>query len=149
MILIDVGLQILALDPDAGENGTVRYSTRGAGGFRVEAHSGRLYARTAPAAGALRHVAVRACDGGRPQRCAVTRVSVTGAPFAAAEALSAWRVTAPGPLTAAELDPPGYLLAVLQPDAAPPLYYDIVGEADFVYFYFLYTIPRAESHIGY
>ncbi|CAK1577864.1 unnamed protein product [Parnassius mnemosyne] len=121
---------VVALDNDEGENGTVRYSARARGAarslLRVRARCGRLYAARALN---LRHRAydltVRACDGGRPARCAVARVRVRGAPAGGGRAP---RLPAPAPLQAAELDAPGFLLALLQ--AADPdndaLYYDIV-----------------------
>ncbi|CAG4938447.1 unnamed protein product [Parnassius apollo] len=130
---------VLALDSDEGENGTVRYSARARGAarglLRVRARCGRLYAARALA---LRRRAydltVRACDGGRPARCALSRVRVRGVRAGGGRAP---RLASPAPLQAAELDAPGFLLALLQAtdhdnDA---LYYDIVDgdpERDFV-----------------
>ncbi|KAL0839199.1 hypothetical protein ABMA28_015971 [Loxostege sticticalis] len=107
---------VVAMDADAGANGTVRYSARARGAarglLRVHATSGRLLAapRLPLAPQHAYDVTVRACDGAPRPRCGVTRVSLRGAPVA-------------------ELDPPGFLLAVLQ--ATDPdqdrLYYDIIG----------------------
>ncbi|XP_072941921.1 fat-like cadherin-related tumor suppressor homolog [Epargyreus clarus] len=122
---------VTALDSDAGANGTVRYSGRARGAarglLRVHARSGRVYA--APRLPLAPHrtfdLAIRACDGGVPARCAVARARVRGA---AAGGRGAPRLRAPPPLQAAELDAPGFLLALLQatdPDG-DALYYDIV-----------------------
>ncbi|XP_045763036.1 fat-like cadherin-related tumor suppressor homolog isoform X2 [Maniola jurtina] len=122
---------VAALDSDAGENGTVRYSGRARGAargvLRVHARSGRVYAaprlRLAPAL--TYDLTVRACDGGRPARCSVSRVRVR---VVARGGGAAPAVRAVAPLQAAELDAPGFLLALLQ--ASDPegdaLYYDIV-----------------------
>lgn len=79
---------------------------------------------------------VRACDGAPRPRCGVTRVSLRGAPVTRGGAPPT--LPAPPPLQVAELDPPGFLLAVLQ--ATDPdqdrLYYDIIGE-----FYKFYIYP--------
>lgn len=120
--------QVVALDADEGANGTVRYSVRGRGGargVRVHAVSGRLYG--ALPVGRRVEVALRACDGGPRPRCGVARASLRAVPpgGGAPPALQP-----PPPLQVAELDPPGFLLAVLQ--ATDPdddvLYYEIAGE---------------------
>lgn len=62
--------QVLALDPDAGENGTVRYAARAAGaagGLRVHARSGRLYLAAPLPVGQLAHLTVST----RPYKCIV------------------------------------------------------------------------------
>ncbi|XP_049865459.1 fat-like cadherin-related tumor suppressor homolog [Pectinophora gossypiella] len=123
---------VVALDPDLGENGTVRYSARARGAaralLRVHALTGRLYA--APALrrqpGDAYDVTVRACDGGPKPRCGVTRASIRCLPAGGG---APPRVPAVPPLQVAELDAPPFLLAVLQaqdPDD-DPLYYSIVG----------------------
>ncbi|XP_041973434.1 fat-like cadherin-related tumor suppressor homolog [Aricia agestis] len=127
---------VLALDADAGDNGTVRYSGRARGParrlLRVHARSGRVYVspRLDLAPPRAHEIAVRACDGGRPARCAVARVRVRGAGRGGGGAPV---LRAPAPLQAAELDAPGFLLALLQatdPDG-DALYYDIVdGDPD-------------------
>ncbi|XP_059061183.1 fat-like cadherin-related tumor suppressor homolog, partial [Achroia grisella] len=131
---------VLALDADAGENGTVRYSARARGAargrLRVHARTGRLLAAPglALAPGDLHELVVRACDGGAAARCAVSRAAVRGA---AAGGGGAPRAAPAPPLTAAELDAPGFLLAVLQandPDG-DRLYYDVVGGDDRQEFY--------------
>ncbi|RVE45660.1 hypothetical protein evm_009675 [Chilo suppressalis] len=126
---------VVALDSDAGENGTVRYWSRARGAaralLRVHASTGRLLA--APGLHLTSDMSydltVRACDGGSRARCSVSRVGVRGA---AAGGGAAPRVSEPAPLTVAELDPPGFLLAVLQASdpEGDPLYYDIVGGDD-------------------
>ncbi|XP_064074743.1 fat-like cadherin-related tumor suppressor homolog [Vanessa tameamea] len=122
---------VAALDSDAGENGTVRYSARARGIarglLRVHAHSGRIYAspRLPLTAHVTYDLTVRACDGGPKARCSVSRARVRGA---AAGGGRAPRVRAVPPLQAAELDAPGFLLALLQasdPDG-DALYYDII-----------------------
>ncbi|XP_052738209.1 fat-like cadherin-related tumor suppressor homolog isoform X2 [Bicyclus anynana] len=123
---------VAAFDSDAGENGTVRYSARARGAarglLRVHARSGRVYAapRLPPAPRRALELAVRACDAGRPPRCAVARVRVRVVPPGAGAPPA---LRAPPPLQVAELDAPGFLLTLLQ--AADPegdaLYYDIVG----------------------
>ncbi|VVD05384.1 unnamed protein product [Leptidea sinapis] len=126
--------QVVALDGDEGDNGTVRYAWRARGGpghalaLRVHARSGRVY-RASRAALPLRpHRAydftVRACDGGG--RCGVARVRLRCGAAPRAGRPAARPALA---VQAAELDRPGYVLALLQ--AADPdgdaLYYDIVG----------------------
>nr|XP_034825226.1 fat-like cadherin-related tumor suppressor homolog [Maniola hyperantus] len=122
---------VAALDSDAGENGTVEYSGRARGVargvLRVHARSGRVYAapRLPLAPARTYDLTVRACDGGRPARCSVARVRVR---VVASGGGAAPAVRAVAPLQAAELDAPGFLLALLQ--ASDPegdaLYYDIV-----------------------
>ncbi|XP_068628013.1 fat-like cadherin-related tumor suppressor homolog [Battus philenor] len=130
---------VLALDPDAAENGTVRYAGRARGAarglLRVHSRTGRLYAaRALPLRRRAYDLAVRACDGGVRARCSVSRARVRGAPPGGGRPP---RLSPPAPLQAAELDAPGFLLALLQatdPDG-DALYYDIVGgdpERDFV-----------------
>ncbi|XP_047519236.1 fat-like cadherin-related tumor suppressor homolog isoform X1 [Pieris napi] len=128
---------VTALDDDAAENGTVRYSWRARGGardaLRLHSRSGRLYA--APDLHLGPHLAydvtVRACDSALRPRCGVARVRVRGAVRAGGGAPPTLRP--PPPLQAAELDAPGFLLALLQasdPDG-DPLYYDIIdGDPD-------------------
>ncbi|XP_060800580.1 fat-like cadherin-related tumor suppressor homolog isoform X2 [Amyelois transitella] len=123
---------VVALDADAGANGTVRYSGRARGParglLRVHARSGRIYAAPALplAVGDVYDLTIRACDGGPRPRCQKARAAVRG--VAAPGAGGAPRVAPLPPLQVAELDAPGFLLAVLQ--AADPdddqLYYDIV-----------------------
>ncbi|XP_037297103.1 fat-like cadherin-related tumor suppressor homolog isoform X2 [Manduca sexta] len=137
---------VVALDPDEGVNGTVRYWSRARGAarglLRVHADTGRLYAspRLALRAGAAHDVTVRACDGGGAggarARCGVARASVRAVERGGGAAPS---LVAPPPLQLAELDAPGFLLAVLQatdPDG-DTLYYDIVGGD-----------PRHEFYVG-
>ncbi|CAH2063954.1 unnamed protein product, partial [Iphiclides podalirius] len=130
---------VMALDSDEGANGTVRYAARGRGAarglLRVHARSGRIYAsRSLPLRGRAYDLTVRACDGGRRARCALARARVRGAAAGGGRAPS---LAAPAPLQAAELDAPGFLLALLaasDPDG-DQLYYDIVDgdpEHDFV-----------------
>ncbi|XP_032512432.2 fat-like cadherin-related tumor suppressor homolog isoform X2 [Danaus plexippus] len=122
---------VSALDGDAAENGTVRYSARGRGParglLRVHARSGRVYAapRLALAPHLAYDLAVRACDSAAKPRCSVSRARVRVVSAGGGRAPSVRSVP---PLQAAELDAPGFLLALLQ--AADPdgdaLYYDIV-----------------------
>lgn len=75
---------------------------------------------------------MRACDGGPKPRCAVARARVRVAETGGA---GRPRVRAVPPLQAAELDAPGFLLALLQatdPDG-DALYYDIVGKFTLLY----------------
>ncbi|XP_039746236.1 fat-like cadherin-related tumor suppressor homolog [Pararge aegeria] len=123
---------VAALDSDAGENGTVRYSGRARGAarglLRVHARTGRVHAapRLLRAPRRAYDLGVRACDGARPPRCAAGRVRVR---VVAAGRGLAPAVRAVAPLQAAELDAPGFLLALLQASDAEgdALYYDIVG----------------------
>ncbi|KAG7305207.1 hypothetical protein JYU34_009245 [Plutella xylostella] len=127
---------VLALDADAGINGTVRYTGRARGGraLRVHATTGRLYAVTALKIGGVYDLTVRACDGGG--RCGWARVAVRGSPPGSG---APPRLPPPPPLQVAELDAPGFLLALLQAedDEGDTLYYDIV-DGD----------PRSEFHMG-
>ncbi|KAJ0179077.1 hypothetical protein K1T71_004789 [Dendrolimus kikuchii] len=133
---------VVALDPDDGANGTVRYWSRARGAarglLRVHAATGRIYA--APALALAPHhayeVTVRACDGARRPRCALAAVRVRGVPRGGGAPPA---LPAPPPLQVAELDAPGFLLTVLQatdPDG-DALYYDII-DGD----------PRGEFHVG-
>lgn len=124
---------MLALDADAGANGTVQYWARARGPahqrLRITAHSGRIVSAPGASlrAGDAFELALRACDGGEPPRCGVARATVRVLPPGGG---APPRLPPPPPLQAAELDAPGFLLAVLQatdPDG-DPLYYDIVGE---------------------
>lgn len=124
--------QVVAFDADEGANGSVRYWARARGAarglLRVHAASGRLYAapRLALAPGDAYDVTVRACDGAPRPRCSVSRAHVRGVARGGGGAPS---LAAPGALTVAELDAPGFLLAVLQatdPDG-DALYYTISG----------------------
>lgn len=69
---------------------------------------------------------MRACDGGPRARCSVARAGVRGVRRGGG---GAPRLAPPPPLQVAELDAPGFLLAVLQ--ATDPdddaLYYTITG----------------------
>ncbi|CAK1553844.1 unnamed protein product [Leptosia nina] len=134
---------VTALDSDAGENGTVRYSWRARGAavqaLRVHARSGRVYfASHLPLTPHLAYdLTVRACDSGARPKCGVSRVRVRGATRPGGGKAPEVRTVSGGTLQAAELDAPGFLLALLQatdPDG-DPLYYDIVDgdpERDFV-----------------
>ncbi|XP_075972507.1 FAT atypical cadherin kugelei isoform X2 [Anticarsia gemmatalis] len=133
---------VVAFDSDEGANGTVRYWARARGAarglLRVHADTGRLYMapRLALAPGDSYDVTIRACDGGPRPRCAVSRASVRGVARGGGAAPT---LPAPPPLQVAELDAPGFLLAVLQ--ATDPdndaLYYTI-SDGD----------PRQEFYIG-
>lgn len=125
-------LTVLAIDPDYGDNGTVRYSLAAHGSqdeFWIHSTSGRVYARVAAIPAGYRELAARACDLGLPPRCSTARVAIrpVAIPSAVTQPIT-WTPATPAPVTVAELDPPGFLLTVLQPPAdAPALYYDIVG----------------------
>lgn len=123
---------MVAFDSDEGANGTVRYWARARGVarglLRVHATTGRLYMapRLALAPGDAYDVTVRACDAGPRARCAVARASVRGVARGGGTPPS---LASPSPLQVAELDAPGFLLAVLQatdPDG-DALYYSISG----------------------
>lgn len=124
--------QVVAFDSDEGANGTVRYWARARGSarglLRVQASSGRLFLapRLALAPGDAYDVTLRACDAGPRPRCSVARAAVRGVARGGGAPPA---LPAPPPLQVAELDAPGFLLAVLQ--ATDPdndaLYYTITG----------------------
>ncbi|KAI5643562.1 cadherin domain-containing protein [Phthorimaea operculella] len=133
-------MQVVALDADLAENGTVRYSARARGParglLRVHATTGRLYAspRLQLRPGDSYDVTIRACDGGSKPRCGVARAGVRGTTPGGGRPP---KLAAVPPLQAAELDAPPFLLAVLQATDPEhdPLYYDIVGGDDRQEFY--------------
>ncbi|XP_047023780.1 fat-like cadherin-related tumor suppressor homolog [Helicoverpa zea] len=133
---------VVAFDPDEGANGTVRYWARARGAarglLRVHASSGRVFAapRLALAPGAAYDVTLRACDAAPRPRCSVARAAVRGV---ARGAGGPPVLPAPPPLQVAELDAPGFLLAVLQ--ATDP-------DADTLYYTIADGDPRQEFYIG-
>ncbi|CAB3222731.1 unnamed protein product [Arctia plantaginis] len=133
---------VVAFDGDEGANGSVRYWARARGGarglLRVHAATGRLLAspRLALAPGDSYDVTIRACDGATRARCSVARAHVRGVPRGGGGPPA---LAAPPPLQVAELDAPGFLLAVLQ--ATDP-------DADALYYAIEDGDPRQEFYVG-
>ncbi|XP_026738536.1 fat-like cadherin-related tumor suppressor homolog [Trichoplusia ni] len=133
---------VVAFDSDEGANGTVRYWARARGSarglLRVQASSGRLFLapRLALAPGDAYDVTLRACDAGPRPRCSVARAALRGVPRGGGAPPA---LPAPPPLQVAELDAPGFLLAVLQ--ATDP-------DNDALYYTITDGDPRQEFYIG-
>ncbi|XP_063233580.1 fat-like cadherin-related tumor suppressor homolog [Bacillus rossius redtenbacheri] len=125
-------LRVLALDPDARDNGVVQYSIRSgrdAVRFQIHPDTGEVHAAQPLQAGQEFQLRVRAEDRGSPRRWSEARLTlqVVGVPSGSTHA-----PTVPAPsqkVHVMEEDPAGFLVAVVQAsdEDGDALWYDIVG----------------------